>query len=74
MEPQCTQGKALKDSYDKFIVCGGTSTTISTCPGNYDCFFDGNTYGCCPTKGKKDFENFERISIKNFQISKILKL
>ena len=51
MEPKCIQGNALKDSYNAYIICGGTTTLRKTCPANYQCYFDGTNYGCCPTQG-----------------------
>uniref|UniRef100_A0A183CQ96 Kunitz/Bovine pancreatic trypsin inhibitor domain protein n=1 Tax=Globodera pallida TaxID=36090 RepID=A0A183CQ96_GLOPA len=52
-EPQCIQGTALTDSSSNFIICGGAgaSAIASTCPANYYCYYDGTTYGCCPTQG-----------------------
>lgn len=51
-EPQCIQGTALTDTNGNFVVCGGTTSSVSlSCPGNYFCYFDGTTYGCCPTQG-----------------------
>uniref|UniRef100_A0A183BM22 Kunitz/Bovine pancreatic trypsin inhibitor domain protein n=1 Tax=Globodera pallida TaxID=36090 RepID=A0A183BM22_GLOPA len=51
-EPQCIQGTALTDSSSNFIICGGAgaSAIASTCPANYYCYYDGTTYGCCPTQ------------------------
>lgn len=50
-EPQCIQGTALTDSNGNFIVCGGATSVTTTCPANYYCYYDGTTYGCCPTQG-----------------------
>jgi hypothetical protein len=51
VEPICLQGKAQKDSNGKYVVCGGTQGNIQSCPGNYYCYYDGTTYGCCPNQG-----------------------
>uniref|UniRef100_A0A158R459 BPTI/Kunitz inhibitor domain-containing protein n=1 Tax=Syphacia muris TaxID=451379 RepID=A0A158R459_9BILA len=45
-EPRCAQGQAFRDSSGNFVQCGHTSS----CPPNYECYFDGTLYGCCPTK------------------------
>lgn len=46
-EPKCVQGQAYKDTFGNFVQCNhGTAT----CPPNYECYFDGNLWGCCPTK------------------------
>ena len=45
------QGKAMKNANLNYVVCGGTSGTITNCPSNYYCYYDGNTYGCCPNQG-----------------------
>ena len=50
-EPQCIQGTALTDSNGNFIICGGSSAASTTCPANHYCYYDGTTYGCCPTQG-----------------------
>lgn len=52
-EPQCIQGTALTDSNGNFIICGGSSAASTTCPANHYCYYDGTTYGCCPTQGKE---------------------
>ncbi|KAK6030499.1 Kunitz/Bovine pancreatic trypsin inhibitor domain protein [Ostertagia ostertagi] len=49
-EPQCIQGTALTDSNGNFIICGGTTAASTTCPANHYCYYDGTTYGCCPTQ------------------------
>ncbi|EGT50209.1 hypothetical protein CAEBREN_03914 [Caenorhabditis brenneri] len=49
-EPQCIQGTALTDSNGNFIICGGSSAASTTCPANHYCYYDGTTYGCCPTQ------------------------
>lgn len=46
-EPKCPQGRAYTDSTGKFYQC----SDASICPVNYECFFDGQVYGCCPSKG-----------------------
>ncbi|KAK6010126.1 hypothetical protein OSTOST_24881, partial [Ostertagia ostertagi] len=40
------------DSNGNFIICGGTTAASTTCPANHYCYYDGTTYGCCPTQGK----------------------
>ncbi len=50
VEPQCIQGRAYMDGNRKFIKCGGAGGTLQPCPANFFCYFDGNTYGCCPTQ------------------------
>ncbi|VDN26982.1 unnamed protein product [Cylicostephanus goldi] len=50
-EPQCIQGTALTDSNGNFIICGGSTAASTTCPANHYCYYDGTTYGCCPTQG-----------------------
>jgi hypothetical protein len=49
-EPRCPQGQAYKDHSGSFVACS-TNRAKSTCPANYECTFDGNMFGCCPTKG-----------------------
>ncbi|KAK0424287.1 hypothetical protein QR680_008593 [Steinernema hermaphroditum] len=49
-EPQCIQGTALTDSNGNFIICGGATSVQTTCPANHYCYYDGTTYGCCPTQ------------------------
>lgn len=41
------QGQAYKDTFGNFVQCNHGS---SNCPPNYECYFDGNLWGCCPTK------------------------
>ncbi|KAK6014912.1 Kunitz/Bovine pancreatic trypsin inhibitor domain protein, partial [Ostertagia ostertagi] len=48
-EPRCLQGQAYKDTSGKFVTCS-TNRAASSCPINYECYHDGNMYGCCPTK------------------------
>ncbi|WKX99529.1 hypothetical protein Q1695_014424 [Nippostrongylus brasiliensis] len=48
-EPRCLQGQAYKDSVGKFVTCS-TNRAASSCPVNYECYYDGNMFGCCPTK------------------------
>ncbi len=51
-EPHCIQGQAFKDSFGNFVQCGnGNMLGASICPKNYECHYDGNLWGCCPTKG-----------------------
>uniref|UniRef100_A0A914C9P6 BPTI/Kunitz inhibitor domain-containing protein n=1 Tax=Acrobeloides nanus TaxID=290746 RepID=A0A914C9P6_9BILA len=49
LEPKCTQGKAHKDANGNFYACS-TKGDGKSCPPNYQCFFDGASNGCCPTK------------------------
>uniref|UniRef100_A0A914CMN3 BPTI/Kunitz inhibitor domain-containing protein n=1 Tax=Acrobeloides nanus TaxID=290746 RepID=A0A914CMN3_9BILA len=46
-EPRCVQGQAYKDTFGNFVQC---HLGAAACPPNYECSFDGNMYGCCPTK------------------------
>uniref|UniRef100_A0A1I8EWG0 BPTI/Kunitz inhibitor domain-containing protein n=1 Tax=Wuchereria bancrofti TaxID=6293 RepID=A0A1I8EWG0_WUCBA len=48
-KPRCPQGDAYKDNNGNYFVCSD-SNTAKTCPPNYECHFDGNLWGCCPTK------------------------
>ncbi|CAD6185822.1 unnamed protein product [Caenorhabditis auriculariae] len=48
-EPRCLQGQAYKDSSGKFMSCS-TNRQSTSCPANFECYFDGNMHGCCPTK------------------------
>ncbi len=50
-EVNCPQGRALQDSNDAYLVCGGASAT-SNCPANYYCYYDTTSYGCCATQGR----------------------
>ena len=54
VEPKCIQGKARIDSNSNYILCGGSTGQISSCPINHYCYFDGNTYGCCPNQGLRE--------------------
>ncbi|CAJ0580849.1 unnamed protein product, partial [Mesorhabditis spiculigera] len=45
-EPKCIQGQAYKDVYGNFVTCQNGQG----CPQNHECYFDGNQWGCCPTK------------------------
>ena len=50
-QPQCIQGLAYKDSFGKYYTCAGSSTTTGTqCPANYECYYDGFMWGCCPIR------------------------
>ncbi|KAK0420841.1 hypothetical protein QR680_014918 [Steinernema hermaphroditum] len=46
-EPRCVQGQAYKDTFGNFVQCAHGMTK---CPANYECYFDGSMWGCCPTK------------------------
>uniref|UniRef100_A0AC34QTC2 BPTI/Kunitz inhibitor domain-containing protein n=1 Tax=Panagrolaimus sp. JU765 TaxID=591449 RepID=A0AC34QTC2_9BILA len=48
-EPQCPQGDAYKDYQGNYYVCSNSGTG-NVCPVNYECYFDGYVWGCCPTK------------------------
>ncbi|KAL3103012.1 hypothetical protein niasHT_026460 [Heterodera trifolii] len=48
-EPQCPQGDAYKDYQGNYFTCSNTGNG-NTCPVNYECYFDGYVWGCCPTK------------------------
>ncbi|CAJ0607862.1 unnamed protein product [Cylicocyclus nassatus] len=48
-EPQCPQGDAYKDYQGNYYVCSNSGAGNS-CPVNYECYFDGYVWGCCPTK------------------------
>ncbi|KAK6039844.1 Kunitz/Bovine pancreatic trypsin inhibitor domain protein [Cooperia oncophora] len=48
-EPQCPQGDAYKDYQGNYYVCSNSGVGNS-CPVNYECYFDGYVWGCCPTK------------------------
>ncbi|CAB3401564.1 unnamed protein product [Caenorhabditis bovis] len=48
-EPRCLQGQAYKDNQGKFMACS-TNRQASSCPANFECYFDGTMHGCCPTK------------------------
>lgn len=53
-EPRCLQGQAYKDNSGKFVTCS-TNRAASSCPVNYECHYDGNMFGCCPSKGAGNF-------------------
>ncbi|VDP14869.1 unnamed protein product [Soboliphyme baturini] len=46
-KPVCPQGTALMQS-NSYVYC--SPGTLSNCPVNYECYFDGQVYGCCPKK------------------------
>ncbi|KAI6235899.1 hypothetical protein M3Y95_00100300 [Aphelenchoides besseyi] len=48
-EPQCPQGDAYKDYQGNYYVCSNSGSG-NACPVNYECYFDGYVWGCCPTK------------------------
>ncbi|PAV55962.1 hypothetical protein WR25_14492 isoform B [Diploscapter pachys] len=48
-EPRCLQGQAYKDNQGKFVTCS-PNRQASSCPANFECFFDGSLHACCPTK------------------------
>ncbi|KAK6742664.1 hypothetical protein RB195_010116 [Necator americanus] len=48
-EPRCLQGQAYKDNTGKFVTCS-TNRAATSCPVNYECHYDGNIFGCCPSK------------------------
>uniref|UniRef100_A0A0N5AE10 Kunitz/Bovine pancreatic trypsin inhibitor domain protein n=1 Tax=Syphacia muris TaxID=451379 RepID=A0A0N5AE10_9BILA len=49
-EPKCQHGRAYKDLNGNFVHCSGGKGTGQQCPANFQCFYDGTSYGCCPTK------------------------
>lgn len=51
-EPRCPQGQPYKDNNGKAVTCS-SSRSKSTCPANYECYFDGYMFGCCPNKGMR---------------------
>lgn len=59
VEPKCPHGRAYKDRNGNFAQCSGLTTGLphssdkvasTQCPVNFQCFFDGSVWGCCPTK------------------------
>ncbi|CAJ0953752.1 unnamed protein product, partial [Mesorhabditis belari] len=46
-EPKCVVGEALRLESGRFWKCGVRGVT---CPNQYECLFDGNQHGCCPTQ------------------------
>ncbi|CAG9534594.1 unnamed protein product [Cercopithifilaria johnstoni] len=48
-EPRCPQGDAYRDNQGNYFVCSN-SNTVNKCPLNYECHFDGYSWGCCPTR------------------------
>uniref|UniRef100_A0A914UM15 BPTI/Kunitz inhibitor domain-containing protein n=1 Tax=Plectus sambesii TaxID=2011161 RepID=A0A914UM15_9BILA len=46
-EPNCPQGQAYRDSAGKYFQCAGSASSF-VCPINYECYYDGFLYGCCP--------------------------
>ncbi|KFD53227.1 hypothetical protein M513_05937 [Trichuris suis] len=51
VEPKCPQGFAFMESSGIYTECGGASASYS-CPADYFCHFDGQRFGCCPTRQK----------------------
>ncbi|CDW58619.1 kunitz:Bovine pancreatic trypsin [Trichuris trichiura] len=49
VEPKCPQGFAFMESSGIYTECGGASASYS-CPADYFCHFDGQRFGCCPTR------------------------
>ncbi|CAD5219795.1 unnamed protein product [Bursaphelenchus xylophilus] len=49
LEPKCPQGRAHRDANGHFYQCS-MKNGGKMCPPNYQCYFDGTTHGCCPTK------------------------
>uniref|UniRef100_A0A914UJW3 BPTI/Kunitz inhibitor domain-containing protein n=1 Tax=Plectus sambesii TaxID=2011161 RepID=A0A914UJW3_9BILA len=48
-EPNCLQGKAYKDAFGNYYQCSNNGIG-NVCPQNYDCYYDGYLWGCCPNK------------------------
>ncbi|VDO93969.1 unnamed protein product [Soboliphyme baturini] len=46
--PKCPQG--LPEMHDETYVVCSPNAQMSRCSPNYYCFFDGQQYGCCPTR------------------------
>ncbi|VDK81188.1 unnamed protein product [Litomosoides sigmodontis] len=44
--PRCPQGEAYRDDRGNYFVCSNSKT----CPPNYECYFNGYLWSCCPTK------------------------
>lgn len=49
LEPKCAQGRAHRDTNGNFYKCS-TKAGGKMCPPNYQCTFDGTSFGCCPSK------------------------
>ncbi|KRX78894.1 Uncharacterized protein T06_8406 [Trichinella sp. T6] len=45
----CVQGEPDKDSSGKYYTCSITGGG-NQCRPNFECYFDGSIYGCCPKK------------------------
>uniref|UniRef100_A0A915D1X8 BPTI/Kunitz inhibitor domain-containing protein n=1 Tax=Ditylenchus dipsaci TaxID=166011 RepID=A0A915D1X8_9BILA len=46
LEPKCPQGKAHRDTNSNFFKCS-TKSEEKNCPPNFQCAFDGTSYGWC---------------------------
>ncbi|KJH51381.1 Kunitz/Bovine pancreatic trypsin inhibitor domain protein [Dictyocaulus viviparus] len=49
-EPECPHGDVYKDNEGNHFACSNSSAE-NTCPTNYECYFDGRAWGCCPMEG-----------------------
>ena len=60
-EPKCLQGSALRTTSGRFWKCASAHSQhkgisladaeiVTPCPLNYECHFDGQHFGCCPSK------------------------
>lgn len=55
-KPQCPQGDPARESGGtNYIICSGTAATVTNCPADYYCYYDGTRYGCCPTRSKPHY-------------------
>ncbi|KAK6742663.1 hypothetical protein RB195_010116 [Necator americanus] len=52
-EPKCIQGQAYRNQFGDFVTCNSGVG----CPSNYECYYDGNQWGCCPTKAFTCYSN-----------------
>lgn len=48
--PRCIRGDAMRDPDGNYFQCSPEQP--ESCPPNYGCYFDGNTWGCCPLPRK----------------------
>ncbi|VDM95097.1 unnamed protein product, partial [Thelazia callipaeda] len=47
--PRCPQGDAARDVRGYYHICSSFDA-INNCPDHYECYFDGDIWGCCPNK------------------------
>ncbi|CAJ0578735.1 unnamed protein product, partial [Mesorhabditis spiculigera] len=48
VEPRCQHGRAFRNRDGNFQTCSDKGA--NRCPANHNCFYDGVSHGCCPTK------------------------